>query len=88
MNSSVAEASTCTMKYFNEASVLYIFLTLDIDIYMCTHNDGRSWNSVASSVTRLWSGRQESGMIPYKGKRHFLSSKFRLSLGPTQRATH
>jgi hypothetical protein len=30
MNSSVAEASTCTMKYFNEASVLYIFLTLDI----------------------------------------------------------
>jgi hypothetical protein len=30
MNSSVAEGSTCTMKYFNEASVLYIFLTLDI----------------------------------------------------------
>jgi hypothetical protein len=30
MNSSVAEASTCTMKYFSEASVLYIFLTLDI----------------------------------------------------------
>jgi len=30
MNSSVAEASTCTMKYFNEASVLYMFLTLDI----------------------------------------------------------
>jgi hypothetical protein len=30
MNSSVAEASTCTMKYFNEASVLYIFLTLDV----------------------------------------------------------
>jgi hypothetical protein len=30
MNSSVAEASTCTVEYFNEASVLYIFLTLDI----------------------------------------------------------
>jgi hypothetical protein len=30
MNSSVAEASTCTMKYSNEASVLYMFLTLDI----------------------------------------------------------
>jgi hypothetical protein len=30
MNSSAAEASTCTMKYFNEASVLYMFLTLDI----------------------------------------------------------
>lgn len=30
INSNVAEASTCTMKYFNEASVLYIFLTLDI----------------------------------------------------------
>jgi hypothetical protein len=24
------EASTCTIKYFNEASVLYMFLTLDI----------------------------------------------------------
>jgi hypothetical protein len=30
INSSVAEASTCTIKYFNEASVLYMFLTLDI----------------------------------------------------------
>jgi len=30
MNRSIAEASTCTVKYFNEASVLYIFLTLDI----------------------------------------------------------
>jgi hypothetical protein len=30
MNSNVAEASTCTMKYFNEASVLYMFLTFDI----------------------------------------------------------
>ena len=30
INSTVAEASTCTMKYFNEASVLYIFLTLNI----------------------------------------------------------
>ena len=30
MNNSVAEASTCTMKYFNEASALYVFLTLDI----------------------------------------------------------
>ena len=30
INRSVAEASTCTMKYFSEASVLYIFLTLDI----------------------------------------------------------
>ena len=30
MNSSVAEASTCTMKYFNDVSVLYMFLTLDI----------------------------------------------------------
>jgi hypothetical protein len=30
MNSSVAGANTCTMKYFNEASVLYMFLTLDI----------------------------------------------------------
>jgi len=29
-NNSVAEASTCTTKYFNEASVLYRFLTLDI----------------------------------------------------------
>jgi hypothetical protein len=29
-NSRVAEASTCTIKYFSEASVLYIFLTLDI----------------------------------------------------------
>jgi hypothetical protein len=29
-NNSVAEASTWMMKYFNEASVLYIFLTLDI----------------------------------------------------------
>ena len=28
MNNSVAEASTCTMKYFNQASVLYMFLTL------------------------------------------------------------
>jgi len=27
VNNSVAEASTCTMKYFNEASVLYMFLT-------------------------------------------------------------
>ena len=30
MNNSVAKASTCTMKYFNEASVFYMFLTLDI----------------------------------------------------------
>jgi len=30
MNRRFAEASTCTMKYFNEASVLYIFLTWDI----------------------------------------------------------
>jgi len=30
INSKVAEASTCTIKYFSEASVLYIFLTLDI----------------------------------------------------------
>jgi hypothetical protein len=30
MKSNVAEANTCTIKYFNEASVLYIFLTLDI----------------------------------------------------------
>lgn len=30
MNRSVAEANTCTIKYFSEASVLYIFLTLDI----------------------------------------------------------
>ena len=30
MNSSDAEASTCTVKCFNEASVLYTFLTLDI----------------------------------------------------------
>jgi hypothetical protein len=30
MNSKVAEASTCTVKYFSEASVLYMFLTLDI----------------------------------------------------------
>ena len=30
INISVAEASTCTMKYFNDASVLYMFLTLDI----------------------------------------------------------
>jgi len=29
-NNSVAEASTWMMKYFNEASVLYIFLMLDI----------------------------------------------------------
>jgi hypothetical protein len=25
MNSSVAEASICTVKYFNEACVLYVF---------------------------------------------------------------
>lgn len=30
INSRVADASTCTMKYFSEASVLYMFLTLDI----------------------------------------------------------
>ena len=30
MNTRVAEASICTLKYFNEASVLYMFLTLDI----------------------------------------------------------
>jgi hypothetical protein len=30
MNSRVAEASACTIKYFSEASVLYMFLTLDI----------------------------------------------------------
>jgi len=30
MNSGVTERSTCTMKYFNDASVLYMFLTLDI----------------------------------------------------------
>jgi hypothetical protein len=30
INSSVAEARTCTMKYFNDASVLYLFLTLYI----------------------------------------------------------
>jgi len=30
MKSSVAEASTCAIKYFNEASLLYMFLTLDI----------------------------------------------------------
>jgi len=29
-NNSVAEANTFTMKYFNEASVLYMLLTLDI----------------------------------------------------------
>jgi len=38
INRSVAEANTCTMKYLNEASVLYIFLTLDIkginDLYI------------------------------------------------------
>jgi hypothetical protein len=30
INSSAAKASTCTIRYFNEASVLYMFLTLDI----------------------------------------------------------
>jgi hypothetical protein len=30
INSKVAEASTCTMKYFSEASVLGTFLTLDV----------------------------------------------------------
>ena len=30
INNIVAEASTCTMKYFNEASVLYMLLTLGI----------------------------------------------------------
>lgn len=30
INSKVAEASTCTIKYFSEASVLYIFFTFDI----------------------------------------------------------
>lgn len=30
MNSNVAEARTCTIKYFSEASVLYMFLILDI----------------------------------------------------------
>jgi hypothetical protein len=29
-NISVAEANTCTIKYFSDASVLYIFLILDI----------------------------------------------------------
>ena len=34
MNSGVAEASICTMKYFNDASVMCMFLTLDIrEIY-------------------------------------------------------
>ena len=32
MKSSVAEASICTIKYFNKASVLYRFLTLDIRV--------------------------------------------------------
>jgi hypothetical protein len=31
INSSVAEANTWTIKYFSEASVLYIFLVLDIN---------------------------------------------------------
>jgi hypothetical protein len=30
MNINVSEASTCTMKYFNEAFMLYRFFTLDI----------------------------------------------------------
>ena len=30
MKSNVAEARTCTIKYFSEASVLYMFLMLDI----------------------------------------------------------
>jgi len=30
MNTRVAEASVCTLKYFNEASAFYTFLTLDI----------------------------------------------------------
>ena len=30
-NNSVAEASTCAMKYLNEASVLYMFLMLEIE---------------------------------------------------------
>lgn len=30
MNNRVADARTCTIKYFSEASVLYIFLTLDM----------------------------------------------------------
>ena len=30
IHSSVSEASSCTMKYFNDASVLCMFLTLDI----------------------------------------------------------
>jgi hypothetical protein len=30
MNSKITEASICKIKYFSEASVLYMFLTLDI----------------------------------------------------------
>jgi hypothetical protein len=30
VNNKVAEASTCTIKCFSEASVLYMFLTLDM----------------------------------------------------------
>ena len=30
MNSRVTGANSCTIKYFNGASVLYVFLTLDI----------------------------------------------------------
>ena len=30
INSRVAETSTCIIEYFSEASVLYLFLTLDI----------------------------------------------------------
>ena len=30
INNSVADASTCTMKYFNYAPMLYMYLTLDI----------------------------------------------------------
>jgi len=30
MNNNVADASTCTVKYLNEASVVYMLLTLDI----------------------------------------------------------
>ena len=30
MNNSVAKANTCKMKCFNEASVLYMFLTLEM----------------------------------------------------------
>jgi hypothetical protein len=45
INRSVAEASTCTINYFNEASVLYMVLTLDLDMFLLV---------LRHVITELW----------------------------------